>query len=164
MLVEELHMAAQVVGRGEFGHQLVDDPLFVGVELKGVRGVDGGEVARAHRGLGAVGKAHAAAPGIDLVEQQAILHVELGVAQDNLPLELKEQHVHGLDERLDAVVLTVGALGKGHELAERDAVVVLKDLVVSVAQVVAQHRGDAGGLPRGCTHPHDIVVAPLDIE
>lgn len=101
---------------------------------------------------------------VDLVEQQAVGHVELGVALDNLALEFKEQHVDGLDQRGDGLTGGVGGIGKGDELAQRDTVVVLEDLVVVVAQVVAQHRGDAGGLAGSGAHPQQVVVAPLDVE
>ena len=70
---------------------------------------------------------------IDLVEQQAVGHIELGVALDNLALELKEQHVDGLDQRGDGLTGGVGGIGKGNKLAQRDAVVVLEDLVIVVA-------------------------------
>ena len=90
---------------------------------------------------------------IDLVEQQAVGHIELGVALDNLTLELKEQHVDGFDERGDGLARGVGGIGEGDKLAQRDAVVVLEDLVVVVAQVIAQHRGDARRLAGRGAHP-----------
>ena len=86
------------------------------------------------------------------------------MALDNLALELKEQHVYGLDQRGDGLTGGVGGIGKGDKLTQRDAVVVLQDLVVVVAQVVAQHRGDAGGLTGCSAHPQQVVVAPLDVE
>ena len=101
---------------------------------------------------------------VDLVEQQAVGHVELGVALDNLALELKEQDVNGLDRRADRLAGGIGGVGEGDKLAQRDAVVVLENLVVVIAQVVAQHRGDAGGLAGGGAHPQQIVVTPLNVE
>ena len=55
------------------------------------------------------------------------------MALDNLALELKEQHVDGLDQRGDGLTGDVGGIGKGNKLAQRDAVVVLEDLVIVVA-------------------------------
>ena len=86
------------------------------------------------------------------------------MALDNLALELKEQHVDGLDQRGDGLTGGVCGIGKGDKLTQRDAVVVLQDLVVVVAQVIAQHRGDAGGLTGRSAHPQQVVVAPLDVE
>ena len=101
---------------------------------------------------------------VDLVEQQAVGHVELGVTLDNLALEFKEQHVDGLDQRGDGLAGGIGGIGKGDELTQRDAVVVLEDLVIVVAQVVAQHRGDTGRLTGSGAHPQQVVVAPLNVE
>ena len=86
------------------------------------------------------------------------------MALDNLALELKEQHVDGLDQRGDGLTGGIGGVGEGDEFAQGDAVVVLENLIVVVAQVVAQHRGDAGGLAGCGAHPQQVVVAPLDIE
>ena len=157
-------MAMQMIGGDKLGHKLVDDVLLLGRERVGVRRIDGGEVVGRERPYTAVGKRDRAGVVVDLVEQQAVSHVELGVALDNLALEFKEQHVDGLDQRGDGLTGGVGGIGKGDKLAQRDAVVVLEDLVIVVAQVVAQHRGDAGGLTGRSTHPQQVVVAPLDVE
>ena len=162
MAVEELDVALQVVGVGELVDELVDDALLGIRELEGVRGVEGGEVAR-HEVVGGAVDGDRAGIEVNLVEQKPVFHVELGMAQDDLPLELEEQHVDGLQERIDALAVRIGALRERHELAQRDAVVVLEDLVVLVAQVVAQHGDDAGRYARGGAHPQDVVVAPLDI-
>ena len=55
------------------------------------------------------------------------------MALDNLALELKEQHVDGLDQRGDGLAGGVGGISKGDKFTQRDAVVVLQDLVVVVA-------------------------------
>ena len=157
-------MAMQVIGGDKLGHELVDDMLLLGRERVGVRRVDGGEVVGRERPHAAVGERDRAGAVLDLVEQQTVGHVKLGVTLDNLALEFKEQHVDGLDQRGDGLTGGVGGIGKGDELAQRDAVVVLEDLVIVVAQVVAQHRGDAGGLTGRSTHPQQVVVAPLDVE
>ena len=86
------------------------------------------------------------------------------MALDNLALELKEQDVDSLNQRADGLVGGIGGTGKGDKLAQRDTIVVLEDLVVVVAQVVAQHRGDTGGLAGSGAHPQQIVVAPLNVE
>ena len=162
--VEKIDMAMQVIGGDKLGHELVDDVLLLGRERVGIRRVDGGEVVGRERPHAAVGERDRACLVVDLVEQQAVGHVELGVALDNLALELKEQHVDGLDQRGDGLAGGVGGIGEGNELAQRDAVIVLEDLVVVVAQVVAQDRGNAGGLAGRSAHPQQVVVAPLDVE
>ena len=162
--IEEIDMARQVIGGDKLGHELVDDVLLLGRERIGVRRVDGGEVIGRELPYAAVGERDRAGVVIDLVAQQAVDHIELGVALDNLTLELKEQHIDGFDERADGLVGGIGGVGEGDELTQRDAVVVLEDFVVVVAQVVAQHRGDAGGLAGCGAHPQQVVVAPLDVE
>ena len=91
---------------------------------------------------------------------------------DDLPLELEQQHVQRLHERRELCRQATGplghrlirAVGERDQLAQGDAVVVLQDLVIAVAQVVAQHRDDARRLPRRRTHPQHVVIAPLDVE
>ena len=131
--VEEIDMAMQVIGGDKLGHEFVDDVLLLRRERIGVRRVDGGEVVGRERPHAAVGERDRAGVVFDLVEQQAVGHVELGVALDNLALELKEQHVDGLDQRGDGLTGGVGGIGKGDKLTQRDAVVVLEDLVIVVA-------------------------------
>ena len=146
-------MAMQVIGGDKLRHELVDDVLLLGRERIGVCRVDGGEVVGREGPHAAVGERDRASFVVDLVEQQAVGHVELGVTLDDLALELKEQHVDGLDQRGDGLAGGVGGVGEGDELAQRDAVVVLEDLVVVVAQVIAQHRGDARRLAGRGAHP-----------
>ena len=154
----------QVIGGDKLGHELVDDVLFLGRERVGVRRIDGGEVVGRERPYAAVGEGDRSGVVIDLVEQQAVCHVKLGVALDNLALELKKQDVNGFDQRADGLAGGISGVGEGDKLAQRDAIVVLENLVVVVAQVVAQHRGDAGGLAGSGAHPQQVVVAPLNIE
>ena len=113
--------------------ELVDDVLLLGREHVGVRRVDGGEVVGRERPHAAVGERDCAGVVVDLVEQQAVGHVELGVALDNLALELKEQDINGFDQRADGLAGGIGGVGEGDKLAQRDAVVVLEDLVVVIA-------------------------------
>ena len=87
--IEEIDVAMQVIGGDKLGYELVDDVLFLGRERVGVRRIDGGEVVGRERPHAAVGKRDRAGVVIDLVEQQAVGHVKLGVALDNLALELK---------------------------------------------------------------------------
>lgn len=116
--IEEIDMAMQVIGGDKLGHELVHDVLFLGREHVGVRRIDGGEIVGRERPHTAVGKRDRAGVVVDLVEQQAVGHVELGVALDNLALELKEQDVNGLDQRGDGLTGGVGGIGKGDELAQ----------------------------------------------
>ena len=131
--IEEIDMAMQVIGGDKLGHELVDDVLLLRRERVGVRRVDGGEVVGREWPHAAVGKCDRAGVAIDLVEQQAVCHIELGVALDNLALELKEQDVNGFDQRGDGLTGGVGGIGKGDKLTQRDTVVILEDLVIVVA-------------------------------
>ena len=95
--IEEIDVAMQVIGGDKLGHELVYDVLLLGRECVGVRRIDGGEVVGREWPHAAVGKRDRAGIAIDLVEQQAVCHIELGVTLDNLTLELKEQDVNGFD-------------------------------------------------------------------
>ena len=94
--IEKIDVAMQVIGGDKLGHELVDDVLLFGRERVGVRWIDGGEVVGRERPYAAVGKRDRAGVVIDLVEQQAICHVELGVALDNLPSSLKSRTLMAL--------------------------------------------------------------------
>ena len=93
-------MAMQVIGGDKLGYELVDDVLLLGRERVGVRRIDGGEVVGRERPHAAAVKRDRAGVAIDLVEQQTVCHIELGMALDDLTLELKEQDVNGFDQRL----------------------------------------------------------------
>ena len=162
--IEEIDVAMQVVGGGKLGNELIDNVLLAGRERVGVCRIDGGKIVSRERPHAAVGKRDRSHLVVDLVEQQAVGHIELRVTLDNLPLELKEQHVDSLDQRADGLTGTVSGVCEGDKLAQGNAVIVLENLVVVVAQVVAQYRSDTGGLTGCSAHPEQVVVAPLDIE
>ena len=77
-------MATQMIGSSELCYELIDDSLLFLCEIIRAFGIDGGEVVCAHLPGSAV-DIDGAFVCIDLVEQQTILHVELGVAHDDLP-------------------------------------------------------------------------------
>lgn len=163
MAEQELNMAAEVIGTGELRNKLIDDALLRRGKFVRVLGVEGREVARCKRPR-AILEADGSRFKVDVLQKEAALHIEFRVALDDLSLQLEEQHVHRLHERRDALARAIGSIGERDELAQGDAVIVLEDLVVAVAQVVAQHRDDARLLARGRSHPEDIVVAPLDVQ
>ena len=68
---EEIDMAVQMIGTGELVYQLLDDAGFLGRELVGVFGVDGGEVARYER-MGLVSDGDRARFEVDLVEEEPV--------------------------------------------------------------------------------------------
>ena len=145
-------MTAQVIGPGELGDELIDDALLLCREVVGVFGVDSGEVGSAQLPGGAI-DIDGACTRIDLVQEQPVVHIELGVAHDDLPLELEQQDVDCFDKRSDVVVRVIGLVREGHKGAQRDAVIVFENLVVAVAQVVAQDADDACLLTRSGPHP-----------
>ena len=50
--------------------------------------------------------------------------------------------------------------GKGHQV---DTITLFQCGKIGVAQTQSQNITDTGIIASGCTHPQDIVVAPLDI-
>ena len=162
-LVEEVHVAAELLGRGHGVDETVHDLLLLGGERVGVGGVDGGEVAGAHRAVLPVDVADAELR-VDVLEEQTVVHLPVGMAEDGLALELEQDHRDGLLGGVHAVVRRVGAVGEEVELAQRHAIGALEDAQAVVADVVADHGGEAGRGPRRGTHPHDVVVAPLQVE
>ena len=85
------------------------------------------------------------------------------MAKDRLSLGLGDQHVDRLHHGGVGISL-VGALREELQLPEGDGVAALQDTDVVVTHIVPHHVGDAGVAAAGCTHPEDVVVAPLDIQ
>ena len=166
LLVEEGHVALEPAAVGEALHEARHDVALGGRELVGVVGVERGEVAGgevvvlardADLAVRAVGE-------VELVEQKAVGHVELGMAPDELALQLEHDDRDGLLDRGEHVLLGVGLLGEECQLAQGDAVGALEDVEGVVVDGVPHHRGDAGLGAGRRAHPADVVVAPLDVE
>ena len=163
VLVEEVHVRAELVGGADRLEEVVHDAGLLGGELVGPRRVERGEVTRAQL----VGPpAHLARPAlrVDVPEQQPVLHPPVGMARDGLPLQLEEDDGDGLLHRAHPVVGAIGRLREERELAQRHSVGALQDLEAVIVDVVADDGGKARGGPCGCAHPHDVMVAPLQVD
>ena len=146
-------------------------------------------VGRIHRGEHRVGQLvfdavqhHRAALVVDLVEQLATLQAEAGVLVDELRFHLELDDGHGLldlDVHLqllrreiriafeaegDARIVLVRLERERGQGQNVDAVGVLQNGQVAVARAVAHDVRDAAALAERGAHPHDVVVAPLDVE
>ena len=178
---EEAHMTLQFLASGERGLQAAHH-LFLGRrEREGVLRVDRGEHAIGQRVFHAIDH-HGARLVIDLVQQLAAFQPELGVLVDQRRLHLElddghgllDLHVHlklgrrqvgvALQAETHARIVTVRVKGEARQRQDVDAVGVLQDGQVAVAGAVAHHVRDAAALPEGRAHPHDVVVAPLDVH
>ena len=82
------------------------------------------------------------------------VHLELGGGKIGIALERKA----------DARVVGVGVERKRRERQDVDAVGVFQDGEVAVARAVAHHVRDATALAKRGTHPHDVMVSPLDVH
>ena len=110
--------------------------------------------------------------------------MEVRVAVDDLTFQLEHQDADGLVHHRAAVqhALGIGAAGRvgvghpdgqivlpiellGHalQMPQVDAVAILEHAVVVIGQRGLEHRADADGTSGGGTHPHHVVVAPLDV-
>ena len=163
VLEEEAHVAAQLVGASHRVHEVVHDALLLGREGVGVVRFQRREVARAQLVLAAVHHGHPAL-GVHVLQQQAVVHVPVGVAADGLPLQLEEDDRDGLLNGAHAVVGAVGGLGKEGQLTQADAVGALQDLEAVVVDVVADDCSQARVGARRSAHPDDVVVAPLHVD
>ena len=127
VLVKKPHVRAQLVRVAHRAHHVVHHAGLFGRQLVGVLRVKGGEVAGAHLVLHAV-DGHGPALDVHVLQQQAVVHLPVGVALDDLALELKENDRDGFLHKVHAVFLVIGLLGKDGELTKRDAVRALEDL------------------------------------
>ena len=175
MLVELLADAEGVV-------QLLHEQLLLGCQLVGCCRVDGGEMAALHLVFMAVDVACLALI-VDGIEQAAILHPPFRMPHEDagflLELDDGDGLVHtgrqleglvvhagiGLQQtwhKLLAGVVAVDFKRKGGQRYEVDAVL-LDGRQVGVSQTEAQYVADAGIVACRCSHPENVVVAPLDI-
>ena len=65
-----------------------------------------------------------------------------------------------LREEERAGVVAIAVHRKGGQRQEVDAIAILQDVKIVVAQTVAKDVGNAGKLSGGCTHPDNIMVSP----
>jgi len=122
---------------------------------------------------------------IDAAQIIPPLHLEIRVAVDDLTLQLEHKDRDGLVHhgaavehsfRIGAaggvrvghpdgkVVLAVELLRHALQVPQVDAVAVLQHPVVVVGKRSFKYRTDADGTAGSGTHPHHIMVAPLDIH
>ena len=177
-------MLLQLFALAEGLHQLAQHQLFVVVQ--------GRRVGRVHRGEGRVPQrailfadADSMLFPVDAAQKIPPLHLEVRVAVDDLTFQLEHQDADGLVHHRAAVqhALGIGAAGRvgvghpdgqivlpiellGHalQMPQVDAVAILEHAVVVIGQRGLEHRADADGASGGGTHPHHVVVAPLDVH
>ena len=127
-------MAMQVIVGDELGHELVDDVLLLGRERIGVRRVDGGEVLLVVSGH-TLPSASVTVPlscSILSSNRRSVIS-NSGWRWIIWPSSLKSSTLMALISGVMGSPADVGGIGKGNKLAQRDAVVVLEDLVIVVA-------------------------------
>ena len=177
-------MLLQLFALAEGLYQLAQHQLFVVVQ--------GRRVGRVHRGEGRVPQrvilfadADSMLFPVDAAQKIPPLHLEVRVAVDDLTFQLEHQDADGLVHHRAAVqhalgIGTAGRVGVGHpdgqivlpiellghalQMPQVDAVAILEHAVVVIGQRGLEHRADADGASGGGTHPHHVVVAPLDVH
>ena len=177
-------MLLQLFALAEGLHQLAQHQLFVIVQ--------GRRVGRVHRGEGRVpqrailfANTNRVVCPVDAAQKVPPLHLEVRVAVDDLTFQLEHQDADGLVHHRAAVqhafgigaagrvgvghpdgqiVLPIELLGHALQMPQVDAVAILEHAVVVIGQRGLEHRADADGASGGGTHPHHVVVAPLDVH
>ena len=144
--------------------------------------IQGRQVAVGER-VGSALYADGARREVNLIQQQAVVHLPLGMPLYGLPLQLKLYDSHRLVHlrhelggarqarvvlevfRLKdgARVVAVGLHGEVRQRQQVDAVTFLQRLDVRIANRYAQHCGDEREVACHRAHPLDVVVAPLDV-
>ena len=143
--------------------QLRDDLLLAVRQAVGVALVEGGEegivelVPFSFTEEGAV--VH-----IDRVQDQAVVHIVIGVPQDDLSLQLELDDGDRLERRVHGGEVGIKLLGEERQLSQADAVAVLEGRHRAVFDAVAHNVRDARVRAARRAHPQDIVIAPFNIH
>ena len=175
-------MALEFFAFQEGGLKPLHDLRLLGRQGIGVLRVHGGEAA-VEKGIVFSADLHRTFFKIQLVEKQLILHLKLGVFMDDLTLQFEHNDGDGfLDPQIPGQVVGVVLVGRivdlktfagiitvdrGGEIGQRnqvDAVAVLQHIEVSIAAGHPDHVGDAGQMTSGSSHPHHVMISPLDIH
>ena len=177
---EDADVALELLTAGESGDKRIEHFLLGGAQAARVACVHRGEYGIEQLVDLAV-DLHRAVREIDAPEQVAVLQTERGVARNEggFDLELDDGHglldfhvTHPLGFRKHrralqpegrARVVRIGAGGELREGGQVDAVDVFEHRKVAVARAYAHHVRDAARLACRCAHPHDVVIAPLDV-
>ena len=128
---------------------------------------------------------HSMGTPVDAAQIIPPLHLEIRVAVDDLTFQLEHEDGDGLvhhsaavehSSRIGAtggvrvghpdgkVILAIELLRHALQVPQIDAVAILQHAMVMVGQRSFKYRTDADGTAGGSTHPHHVMVAPLDIH
>ena len=121
MAVEEADVALQAFAFGKFGLDVVYELVFFRRQRVRVLGIDRREVLGLQFIRLAIESDDAFFP-INLVEQQAVVHIVVGMAVNGLTFQLGHDDVDGLDHGLNAVVLFIRLQGKEGKGPKADAI------------------------------------------
>ena len=178
---EDVHMPLQLLAADERLHEAVHDLFFFGCEAERVGGIDRREYFVDELVLFAVDH-DCAFFVIDLVEQLAVLQLEAWILIDELRFDLELQNGHSLldldvqiefgrrevgvafQPECDAWIVAIYIQRKLGERKNVDAIGIFEHREVAVAGAVAHDVGDAAALAERCAHPHDVVIAPLNVK
>ena len=164
--------------------KLVHDFLFAGAELVGVGDVEQRWQVLVEQFIDLAIEGNCAVFGINLIEHQAVIHMVFGMTTNDLTFEfelddgdglvhLGHQLSRTLQTRIVVEVLglpdgaRVIAIDLHSEVGERqkiDAVTLFKCLDIGITDRDAEHRCNESEVAGSCSHPFDVVVAPLDVE
>ena len=162
-LVEEVDVLLQHFALREVRLEVGDDAFFLLRERVGIFGVDRRKVGALQR-IASLAEHDVGGVVVDLVEEAAALHLEVGIPRDQLAFELQHDHRDRLLRGADGVGVRIDARREERQGTQADAVAALQDVGVVVAQAVPHDARNADLASRCRAHPHDVVVAPLDID
>ena len=99
-----------------------------------------------------------------LVQQQTFLHSVIRIAAYDLTFQLKQNDGNCLFRRLIRVCFVIHLFGKQNQWTQTDSVALFQHRDIVVGKTVAYYCGNTCLTAAGCTHPQNVVVAPLDVQ
>ena len=175
-------MFLQSLAVAESRFQTIHNILLAGAQLVGMLPVYRWETCIQKRIFLPVRKGDGSFIRIDPVEKAAVLHMEFLPSAEKFSLQFELDHGDRLVHLAAQFLLRCAVVGipfqfksgagivliyihcKRGERDHVDPVSILQYVQIIIADAVTDHSGDTGLLSRRCSHPHHVMISPLDIQ
>ena len=161
--------------------ETIHNNLLLRSQTIGIRRINGGEVHIFHRIIH-ITDANSTFFKIDLIQKQSVIHLKLRILLNQLTFQLKLYdhdcfvHLHIkfkiffviaviiFDGKKTAVCVRVSIECKCSERNQVDSVTFFQNIQISITGGNTNYICNTAGLTACCSHPHNIMISPLNIH